>query len=251
MLNSHFLHFLKRSERISTGKSRFLKDLNLQLSAICYFFQLKFQSSQRIQAKEPSENNRGFNPRHLWFILMMIMQKQETKQINFYKCQCCNHCAASWKSLFFTFEQRKFTLGSISHKMNEKKMEDWCQPHVDHFQIPASVSHSFVFDPHTSSKVFVYIKVIPADSIIQQDKMFERKQVVKETVGGVCYRFVSSHKAENYLKYWRKRHTWDKAQAAKSTGALNNNLQQQILLNCLTFAWFQSRRKSNSAAGRL
>lgn len=184
MLNSHFLHFLKRSERISTGKSCFLKDLNLQLSAICYFFQLKFQSSQRIQAKEPSENNRGFNPRHLWFILMMIMLKQETKQINFYKCQCCNHCAAAWKSLFFTFEQRKFTLGSISHKMNEKKMEDWCQPHVDHFQIPASVSHSFVFDPHTSSKVFVYIKVIPADSIIQQDKMFERKQVVKETVGG-------------------------------------------------------------------
>lgn len=55
---------------------------------------------------------------------------------------------------------------------------------MDHFQIPASVSHSFVFDPHTSSKVFVYIKVIPADSIIQQDKMFERKQVVKEIIEG-------------------------------------------------------------------
>lgn len=63
-------------------------------------------------------------------------------------------------------------------------MEDWCQPHMDHFQIPASVSHSFLFDPHTSSKIFVYTKVIPADSIIQQDKMFERKQVVKEITEG-------------------------------------------------------------------
>lgn len=63
-------------------------------------------------------------------------------------------------------------------------IEDWCQRHMDRFQIPASVSHSFVFDPHTSSKVFVYIKVIPADSIIQQDKMFERKQVVKEIIEG-------------------------------------------------------------------
>lgn len=63
-------------------------------------------------------------------------------------------------------------------------MEDWCQPHMDHFQVPASVSHSSVFDPHTSSKVFVYIKAIPADSIIQQGKMFERKQVVKGIIEG-------------------------------------------------------------------
>lgn len=63
-------------------------------------------------------------------------------------------------------------------------MEGWCQPHMDHFQISASVSHYFVFDPHASSKVFVYIKVIPADSVIRQDKMFERKQVVKGTIEG-------------------------------------------------------------------
>lgn len=35
-----------------------------------------------------------------------------------------------------------------------------------------------------AQKYFVYIKVIPADSIIQQDKMFERKQVVKEIIEG-------------------------------------------------------------------
>ena len=54
-------------------------------------------------------------------------------------------------------------------------MEDWCQLHMDNFQIPASIQHFFVFDPHISSKVHVYIKVITADSIIQQDKIFERK----------------------------------------------------------------------------